>query len=694
MKHNRVWTPAIAAVLGFCLAFGAVGGLLAGFRLPLDSVPRFALLTAAVALLSAIGFSLKRGVRWVIGVSVVAAVLLCVFTDTVQELQTLLSRISYEYDYYYHWGYFDFGEPVRFFVTYDRAAALLAAVIAVTATGTVCRQRRAWATVIVAIVPLLACVVLTHTAPSQGYLFFLFTGLVLLLLTSALRRKDAREANRLFAIAAVPVVLVMLFLVGVHSPDEYENREGEWRDRVLAWLDASGSNAGEGNGGGKGVLPDAHLELDVLGPRTLQHVSIGDIVCSLDGDLYLREQHYDTYNGKRWSISDTDFVPYTNTLGGEPATVTVDIDSSRGKLLMPYYAQRYWPDGEEVGKMASNLMGGHLAHKGILYEYDWLFDTIPEGWEATLTQGEPTLSHGKEGTVLPAPTEEWANAFVAEHFTGGERSVTELAQTIAAFVASHGAYDDQTAGMPADEMDFVRWFMEESDTGYCIHYASAGAVLMRAAGIETRLVTGYLCAVKNGTGEIYADDAHAWVEYYEPQLGMWIPVECTPPIPEAEETTTTTVVTTTRDLNIDSVTTHPSGVTTTTTAPQSGAVAEDEEPTFPWGVLAVVGGVSVAAFVLWLQRMLRRRALARRMDCPQLNARALAVWQEIARCARLTGEPPDEEIYALAQKARFSQHTLTAEELEAMWHYHQDQLATLATHPWYKRFVYEWIWVI
>ena len=46
--------------------------------------------------------------------------------------------------------------------------------------------------------------------------------------------------------------------------------------------------------------------------------------------------------------------------------------------------------------------------------------------------------------------------------------------------------------MDLDSEDFAIWFLTEADTGYCIHFATAAVVLLRAAGIPARYVDGYV----------------------------------------------------------------------------------------------------------------------------------------------------------------------------------------------------------
>lgn len=69
---------------------------------------------------------------------------------------------------------------------------------------------------------------------------------------------------------------------------------------------------------------------------------------------------------------------------------------------------------------------------------------------------------------------------------------------------------------PVDE------FLFESRQGFCEHFASAFAVLMRASGVPARVVGGYLGGEVNpfaGHLIIRQSDAHAWVEVWYPEHG-------------------------------------------------------------------------------------------------------------------------------------------------------------------------------
>lgn len=78
-------------------------------------------------------------------------------------------------------------------------------------------------------------------------------------------------------------------------------------------------------------------------------------------------------------------------------------------------------------------------------------------------------------------------------------------------------------------MNPVDEFLFETRRGFCEHYASAFTILMRAAGLPARVVTGYQGGEFNPLGEyliVRQSDAHAWAEVWLPEQG-WTRVDPT-----------------------------------------------------------------------------------------------------------------------------------------------------------------------
>jgi transglutaminase-like putative cysteine protease len=88
--------------------------------------------------------------------------------------------------------------------------------------------------------------------------------------------------------------------------------------------------------------------------------------------------------------------------------------------------------------------------------------------------------------------------------------------------------------VPAQGKDAVEHFLEKR-TGYCIHYASALALMCRAAGVPARLATGFHLRdpEEDGSFRVKLSDAHAWVEvWFGPEHG-WRVYDATPGGPSA-----------------------------------------------------------------------------------------------------------------------------------------------------------------
>lgn len=86
-----------------------------------------------------------------------------------------------------------------------------------------------------------------------------------------------------------------------------------------------------------------------------------------------------------------------------------------------------------------------------------------------------------------------------------------------------------TLNPPETGRDGVDDFLFKTQRGFCQHYASAYTVLMRAAGVPARVVTGYQGGVMNEFGDYYVvrqSDAHAWSEYWVEGRG-WVRVDPT-----------------------------------------------------------------------------------------------------------------------------------------------------------------------
>lgn len=86
------------------------------------------------------------------------------------------------------------------------------------------------------------------------------------------------------------------------------------------------------------------------------------------------------------------------------------------------------------------------------------------------------------------------------------------------------------SGTTPEKKDPIWYFLSENKKGYCTQYASAAVMMFRASGIPCRYVEGYRIDKqkfkKDNTAQVTDFYAHAWPEIYIENVG-WVPVEVT-----------------------------------------------------------------------------------------------------------------------------------------------------------------------
>ena len=281
-----------------------------------------------------------------------------------------------------------------------------------------------------------------------------------------------------------------------------------------------------------------------------------------------------------------------------------------------------------------------------------------------------------------------------------EKLLDASADEIADYVCELGTYDLNTPKVPRGE-DFVLYFLTQSRQGYCVHFASSAVLLLRAAGIPARYVSGYSVEGLAGQWNIVSEDeAHAWVEYYTDGAG-WLPLDPTPSdwreamehVPDEEEPEP-------KDEEPDKPD-EPKKPETPEEKPQAPDKQEDNA--------AASTGVQhgdqtssrkltwhwlLALPLLILIAILRRIfcVLLRKLHCRKAepNQRALRLWVWLVRLYKAEHKPVPEEMICLAEKAKFSQHEISPEEIARLEAAVAAQIATLKKLPVLHRLWHEY----
>lgn len=118
---------------------------------------------------------------------------------------------------------------------------------------------------------------------------------------------------------------------------------------------------------------------------------------------------------------------------------------------------------------------------------------------------------------------------LAQEWTQNAESPLDKVRSVESHLRTEFAYD---LGSPSGRhKQPLEHFLFESKRGHCEFYSTAMAIMLRAVGIPTRNVTGFIGGTWNRFGRFYAvrqGDAHSWVEVYLEGQG-WLTFDPTPP---------------------------------------------------------------------------------------------------------------------------------------------------------------------
>lgn len=269
---------------------------------------------------------------------------------------------------------------------------------------------------------------------------------------------------------------------------------------------------------------------DTMSPGDVSSLSQSDAVAfraTFDGDIpaagdrYWRGLVLHRFNGRTWSgnepVADLRALSEVETLG-DPVAYEVTMEPTRQRWIL-----------------------------ALDMPWQWGTENIFMGPQQQLTRAQPVdqrlvyeaLSYLRYRTDLSLSrvAREWYLRLPA----GSNPRTAELARRMSREARDEADYIEAVLGMfrenefyytlepPPLGRDPVDEFLFGTRRGFCEHYASAFAVMLRAAGIPSRIVMGYQGGEMNPLGSymiVRQSDAHAWTEAWLPD-GGWVRVDPT-----------------------------------------------------------------------------------------------------------------------------------------------------------------------
>lgn len=426
-------------------------------------------------------------------------------------------------------------------------------------------------------------------------------------------------------------------------------------------LPAPPSRAGSGFGGGTTINANLDLGRDLRRPDP---VTVLTMTTSGVSAPYLRVASLSSFNESVWKPDATAKTGLTreNPFGDVDAADGIEIDKVTTKITIDNLNARYLP----VPYPATKVTG------------------VGDGW-LTMRSNRTVVSDGSVSTSgadytvvsrVPKPTLEQIEASTAHSGAAdalGLQAVIPSIITQTAYQVTDGTTTDYDAllamqnwfrgpdfayslsapvqeGFDGSGVEAVADFLRVKE-GYCIHFASAFAMMARVLGMSSRIVVGYLPGTADTSGitrgeaityTVSSTQLHAWPEVYFSGIG-WVPFE-----PTKSLGTPTGFIPASAgsgsDVNPDDT---PSRAPTASASPSdiedpdglraddanTGSGADAGVDLMPWAIGA--GVIVLLLLVPLLLGALRRR----RRDAAARAGDALAAWSSVREVAIDLGIP-------------------------------------------------------
>ena len=455
--------------------------------------------------------------------------------------------------------------------------------------------------------------------------------------------------------------------------------------------------------------------------------------------IYLKVDSKDTYSEEGWTSAGFygdifDRGTYFTTADAL-YMARIDYIADSDVELIPYYSDLYAANGGGMVPANSSYVYGPYTSTSKTSENGYFgISTLPVRVENEYS--DEYLEEYVYGTNLAVPdstrqaiidTGMLPDRYMQVLNGELEMSDADKVRMVTEFVRDLHPYSKDT-DYPAEGTDFVAWFMSESTSGFCVHYATTATILLRMIGVPTRYVNGYLAeaGAANVTRSVYSTDAHAWFEFFDPEFG-WIIGDPTPgnvgavrnydidalaeiypeyapqdipsdPAPDETSETSATDITdnsdntdtsdvseTTQTTQSAATTSAPSATTSAITSTEdetsvsyitnqtvSGHTSDsdeaDKEVTHPSDILRIIGIVLILLIIsaLIIARMMYVIYWKRRFSAPGVRARIIAYYRYFKLTGRFLNGRPTKKALTIAERAAFSQEKLTEDDLKQL----------------------------
>lgn len=523
---------------------------------------------------------------------------------------------------------------------------------------------------------LVPCFVLVNTLPDLVPLLIIFTVLFALYFSSQTRQLNYAHSGVLTAVCAVILAVLITVLAVINPVADYERPK--WQDNMLNTVQTlTGMKTYNGSGKISSALAEVgnSLEPEVdfsnAGALTQTGKKVMTVTSSTDGRIYLKSMAYANYENNKWSVltdeqADNypqDYQSFIMTIMTqyfeEAETVTIDTVNKENVIYTPYYLNYINNNFSPVCDVF--IANTDKATNYTMFVIPYSEENINDFSRIEISGTSKYDDFAQCYLSLPNDTKQ-AMLEIAERNNIKDLSKSDISQTVAAvkdFVSHSASYSLNTQKVP-DGRDVAEWFLNDAETGYCMHFANATAVMLRALGVPARYVTGYCANVVDGKATVTSDNAHAWVEYFDERIG-WIPLDATSSdfvVVQATES-----IQPTTQAQTTSPTVQPTTQAQNTKPVKTEVKAKISTPAIIVIIILLI--IALAILRIILIRYYRKYSFTHK----DYKSRVICIYRYLNKLSVHAKVRIPKKIENICTKAKFSTHNISDEEYKIVLNY-------------------------
>lgn len=518
---------------------------------------------------------------------------------------------------------------------------------------------------------LVPCFVLVNTLPDLVPLLIIFTVLFALYFSSQTRQLNYAHSGVITAVYAVILAVLITVLAVINPVTDYERPK--WQDNMLNTVQTlTGMKTYNGSGKISSALAEVgnnvSSEVDFSNAGALKQTGtkVMTVVTDLNGRIYLKGMSYANYENNKWSVLTDeqandypqDFQAFIMTANyQERSTVTIDTVNKESIVYTPYYLA-------SINDTFSPVCDVLVSNSDKATNYSMSVMPFSESELDNFSMDFSSQVYDYDNFVknyylkLPYDTK-LAMLKIAEENNLTGVSTQNIPQAVKQFVSHSASYSLNTQKVP-DGRDVAEWFLNDAETGYCMHFANATAVMLRALGVPARYVTGYCANVVDGKATVTSDNAHAWAEYFDERIG-WIPLDATSSdfeVPQATES-----VQTTTQAQTTSPTVQPTTQAQTTKPVKTEVKAKISTPAIIVIIILLIIALEILRIILI--RYYRKYSFTHK----DYKSRVICIYRYLNKLSVHSKVRIPKKIENICTKAKFSTHNISDEEYKIVLNY-------------------------